>query len=113
VQFELLRNRSKAVRIGDEELQIALARGGGQLPLGFPGMPEQAIPIGLLPGRHLIRRTSPKAVIDRSITGRRRVGCSRRPGRFATVSESRFASQYGAKRRLMMHNAVCGELRVA
>jgi hypothetical protein len=45
VQSEFLPNRRKVIWIGNEELQIALAHGGGHIAaLRFPGLPKEANP---------------------------------------------------------------------
>ena len=45
MQSEFLPNRRKVIWIGNEELQIALAHGGGHIAaLRFPGLPEEANP---------------------------------------------------------------------
>ncbi len=70
MQFQLLPNRRKVLWIGNEELQIALADGGGHIAaLRFPGMAEQANPYWTPPWPSLEPTDVTDALVDREYGG--------------------------------------------
>lgn len=70
MQFELLPNRRKVSWIGDEELQIAVADGGGHIAaLRFPGMPEAANPFWQPPWPSLAPAEVTDAIVDEQYGG--------------------------------------------
>ncbi len=70
MQFELLPNRRKVIWIGDEELQIAVADGGGHIAaLRFPGMPEIVNPFWQPPWPSLEPAEVTDSIVDKRYGG--------------------------------------------
>ena len=70
MQFELLPNRRKVIWIGNEELQIAVADGGGHIAaLRFPGMPETANPFWQPPWPSLEPAEVTNSIVDEQYGG--------------------------------------------
>ena len=71
MQFEFLPNRRKVVWIGNGELQVALADGGGHIAaLRFPGMPEQVNPYWTPPWPSLEPEDVTEALVNGEYGGR-------------------------------------------